>query len=86
MVGKERDVTGTHSPTPTHEPAVPQDWPMGHVSVALTPDEIDECIEVVIHGAKHYLHSTTARELSNMLLARLDEWNVIAQDAGYSRV
>lgn len=59
---------------------------MGHVSVALTPDEIDECIEVVIHGAKHYLHSTTARELSNMLLARLDEWNVIAHDAGYSRL
>jgi hypothetical protein len=59
----------------THEPETPQNWPEGHVSVALTRDEIGECIEVTIHGVKHYLHSTTARELANMLTSRLDEWN-----------
>jgi hypothetical protein len=59
----------------THEPDVPENWPNGHVSVALTSRDVDECIEVTIHGVKHYLHSTTARALSNMLLARLDEWN-----------
>jgi len=59
----------------THEPETPQNWPEGHVSVALTRDEIGECIEVTIHGVKHYLHSTTVRELANMLTSRLDEWN-----------
>jgi len=59
----------------THEPSVPQSWPEGHVSVALTSDDIGECIEVTIHGVRHYLHSTTARELANMLTSKLDEWN-----------
>jgi hypothetical protein len=61
-------------PTETFEPTVPQDWPGGHVGVILTDGDRDECIEVTIHGVRHYLHSTTARELSNMLLSRLDEW------------
>lgn len=67
----------------THEPAVPINWTEGHVSVDLTADEVDECIEVSIHGVRHYLHSTTARELSNMLLKRLDEWNTKARAAGW---
>ena len=47
----------------THEPRVPQNWPEAHVSVKLTGDDNGECIEVTIHGVRHYLHSTTAREL-----------------------
>lgn len=47
--------------------------------MAITDPEDDECIEVTIHGVRHYLHSTTARELSNMLDKRLDEWNETAK-------
>jgi hypothetical protein len=67
----------------THEPEVPQNWPEGHVSVALTQDELDECIEVTVHGVRHYLHSTTAYELRNMLVERLDEWQRAAELEGY---
>lgn len=70
----------------THEPDVPQNWPDGHASVALTGDDQDECIEITIHGILHYLHSSTARELSNMLLGRLRDWNEIAVRAGYPPV
>lgn len=70
----------------THEPFVPQDWPDGHVGVALTDDEMGECIEVTIHGVRHYLHSSTARELSNMLLGRIDDWNEQARAAGFGGV
>ncbi len=67
----------------THEPPIPQDWPNGHVGgVALTGDDEAECIEITIHGVKHYLHSTTARELSNMLVGRIDEWNGMARAHG----
>ena len=66
----------------THEPPVPQNWPDGHVAVTLTRDSEAECIEVTIHGVRHYLHSTTARELSNMLVTRIEEWNVVARSAG----
>jgi hypothetical protein len=66
----------------THEPAVPQNWPDGHVAVELTGAEEAECIEVTIHDVRHYLHSTTARELSNMLLTRIEEWNEIARMGG----
>jgi hypothetical protein len=66
----------------TFEPEIPQNWPEGHVGVALTDNDVDECIAVTIHGTRHYLHSSTARELSNMLLARLDEWNDTAVRAG----
>ncbi len=72
--------------TETHEPRIPQNWPEGHVSVALTEDEWDECIEVTIHGVRHFLHSTTARQLSNMLLARIDEWNDEATGRGFPGV
>jgi hypothetical protein len=66
----------------THEPTIPQDWPDGHVGVLLTDDDNDECIEVRIHGVKHFLHSTTAQELSSMLIARLDEWHATAITGG----
>ena len=70
----------------THEPKVPFNWPDGHVAVRLTDDDVGECVEVTIHGVRHYLHSTTARELSNRLIARLEEWNVIARAAGFPEV
>jgi predicted phosphohydrolase len=70
----------------THEPAVPQNWPDGHVSVTLTDSNVDECIEVTIHGVKHFLHSTTARELNNRLTARIDTWNATARAAGFPEV
>lgn len=70
----------------THEPRVPVNWPDGHVAVALTDDNIGECIEVTVHGVRHYLHSTTARELSDRLIARLDEWNATARAAGVPEV
>lgn len=66
----------------THEPAMPQNWPDGHVAVALTGVEETECIVVTIHGVRHYLHATTACELSNMLVGRIEEWNKIARAAG----
>lgn len=69
-------------PAVTHEPAIPLNWPDGHVAVVMTGEEQLECIEVTIHGVKHYLHSTTARELSNMLLARISEWNELAMSKG----
>lgn len=72
--------------TVTHEPEVPLNWPDGHVGVTLTGDDEGECIEVTIHGARHYLHSSTARELNNMLAARLDEWNATARVAGLPEV
>ena len=73
-------------PAETHEPLLPINWPDGHVGVAITAPDDDECIEVTIHGVRHYLHSTTARELANMLNARLDEWNEIARRAGAAGV
>jgi len=67
----------------THEPEQPSsNWPIGHAWVALTDDTHGECIVVTIHDVKHYVHSTTARELSNMLLAKIDEWNVSAHRQG----
>jgi len=70
----------------THEPKLPRNWPNGHVAVDLTGHESEECIRVTVHGVEHYLHSTTARELSNMLLARLEEWNTLAAGAGVDPV
>lgn len=68
--------------TETHEPPLPENWPHGHVGVALTGDDQEECIEVTIHGVRHYLHSTTAQELSKMLRTRIDEWNETALAGG----
>lgn len=45
--------------TETHEPAVPQNWPDDHVGVIVTGDDRQECLEVTIHGVRHYPHSTT---------------------------
>ena len=70
----------------THEPKQPRNWPHGHVAVALTGSESEECFRGTVHGVEHHLHSTTARELSNMLLARLEEWNATAVAAGYDPV
>jgi len=72
--------------TVTHEPAVPHDWPDGHVAVALTDDNEGECIEITIHGVRHFLHSTTARELEKMLATRIAEWNQIARNSGWPGV
>ena len=72
--------------TETHEPDLPRDWPYGHVGVEFTDDDEDGCIEARIHGIKHYLHSSTARELSKMLNAKIDEWNGVAKRAGFSGV
>jgi hypothetical protein len=66
----------------TREPPLPQNWPDGHVAVTLTGNDEAECIEDTTRGVRHYLHSTTARELSNTLVARIDEWNVIARAGG----
>lgn len=74
------------TPSETHEPDEPHDWPHGHVDVQLTDDDHDECIEVTIHGVRHYLHSTTARELNIMLADRLEEWNGTANAAGFPGV
>lgn len=52
------------------------------MGVTITDPDDDECIEVTIHGVRHYLHSTTARELNNMLGKRLDEWNETARSRG----
>ena len=66
----------------THEPQVPENWPDGHVDVQLTDISEEECVIVTIHGVKHFLHSTTARALSDRLIVRIDEWNDVARAAG----
>lgn len=38
------------------------------VDVVLTDATASECIAIDLAGTRHFLHSTTARELSNMLL------------------
>jgi hypothetical protein len=69
---KVRKVRQPLAPHVTHEPRIPQNWPHGHVGVELTGDEHEECVKVHIHGYDHFLHTTTARELSHMLLHILD--------------
>ncbi|AQX81785.1 hypothetical protein SAMN06295974_1939 [Plantibacter flavus] len=68
--------------TATHEPKVPQNWPDGHVGVELTGSDDAECIVVTIHGVRHYLHSSTAYELSKMLDSRIEEWDSYAKSQG----
>jgi hypothetical protein len=64
------------SSTETHEPLKPlPNWPKSHVNVVLTGTDQNECIEVVVHGIKHYLHSTTARALEEMLHESLEAYN-----------
>jgi hypothetical protein len=38
------------------------------VSVSITDAAASECIAIVLGNTRHFLHSATARELSNMLL------------------
>lgn len=53
------------------------DWlTVGNLAVEITDDTVDECIAITLANTRHFLHSTTARELSNMLLA-LNEQPVI---------
>ena len=66
----------------THEPNVPQNWPDGHVDVELTGIDQEECIVVTVHGVRHYLHSTTAHELSKKLSSRIKEWDADAKARG----
>ncbi|WP_328320976.1 hypothetical protein [Streptomyces sp. NBC_00388] len=74
---RERPAGETHEPTTPHP-----NWPESHVRVGLTGDDAEECVKVTIHGAEHYLHATTARELHRMLEKNLDRYNVIAASAG----
>ena len=63
-------------PPTTHEPHEPlPGWPGSHVSAELTGEDHFECVRVTIHGVEHLLHATTARALSDMLLATLNEFN-----------
>ena len=63
----------------THEPDAPlKDWPESHVGVHLTGDDLDECIEIVIHGVTHYLHSSTAQALCSQLIVSLTTWEASA--------
>lgn len=66
----------------TREPKVPVNWPDGHVDVALTGSDDSECIVVTVHGVQHYLHSSTAHELSKKLAARIAEWDHKAKAHG----
>lgn len=72
--------------TETHEPAIPQNWPDGHVHVDLTDDSQHECLQITIHGVDHYLHASTARELSTMLLGRIEDYNVVCRQIGMPTV
>jgi hypothetical protein len=48
----------------THEPESPlPGWPRSHADSELTGPDEDECVVVTIHGVRHHLHATTAREL-----------------------
>ncbi len=38
---------------------------------------IDGCIVMTVHGVKHYLHSTPARQLEKMLAAKNEGWNAV---------
>jgi hypothetical protein len=67
-------------PAETHEPLVPVNWPEGHVSAEITDDDDLECIVVTVHGVRHYLHSTTARELELAIKRKLDQWNAKARE------
>ena len=59
----------------THEPPPGPTWPQGNVSVELTGGDEAECVEVVIHGIRHLLHSSTAAALTYMLTDRLRIWD-----------
>lgn len=85
-MGKGSRIRSERTIRETHEPDQPRDWPHGHVGVELTGNDEDECIVVTIHGVKHYLHSSTTRELNKMLTTKLDEWNGVARASGFPGV
>ena len=58
----------------THEPDEPVVWPFVNVNVQLTDDSVKERIAVNIHGDTHYLHTSTAIELLQLLDEKLKEW------------
>lgn len=67
----------------TREPLQPlPGWPKSHVRVDLTDDDEFECVLVTIHGVKHYVHASTARELQRMLEGRLKEYNAVCEENG----
>lgn len=55
--------------TETHEPQMPlANYPYSHVKVNdVFMDDCDECVCIMIHGQKHYLHRTTAYSLYEQL-------------------
>lgn len=71
----------------THEPEMPlPGWPGSHADSELTGPDEDECIVVTVHGVRHYLHATTARELQVSLEKTLVEYNAVCDNAGAPRV
>ena len=71
----------------THEPVMPlPDWPQSHVDAELTGDDDFECVLVTIHGVKHYLHASTARELQLMLEGKLKQYNATCEELGVPQV
>lgn len=78
-VRQQRAGTPARTPAETHEPQVPQNWPDGHVAAEMTDDTQGECIVITIHGVRHFLHATTARELANTVTKTVDEWNEMAR-------
>jgi hypothetical protein len=85
-MGKKSRESNRALKSETREPKQPRNWPYGHVAVDLTGSDSEECFLVTVHGVDHYLHSTTTRELSNMLLDRLDQWNATALASGIEPV
>lgn len=71
----------------TREPLQPlPDWPQSHVSAELTDDDEFECVVVTVHGVKHYVHASTARELQLMLEGTLKQYNAVCQENGVPQV
>ncbi len=67
------------SPAPTHEPPV-IDSEFAQLEVFLTGEDVEECVGLRIHGAVHYLHSTSARVLERRLNDVLGLWNQSVRD------
>lgn len=74
---RERPIRETHEP-PQSLPG----WPESHVSAELTGDDEFECVVVTVHGVKHYVHASTARELQLMLEDALKEYNAVCEEHG----
>lgn len=71
----------------THEPDSPlPGWPASHADSELTGSDRDECVVVTVHGVRHYLHATTARELHAALGKTLVEYNAVCDNAGFPGV